>query len=395
MRKKQKILILISMCLLTLTACTGGKYKEYCEMGASAVDAQKWQEAIDAYSQAIELDNKRFEAYQGRAAAAKGMAEATNDAVDKAAAYHNAAADYRTVLSMTDCDAGVYLSAAEVSEYFHDLEEAHSILQQGTDATNDPAIQSALDRVETKIKLSKILTDIPYYGYRDRCTMTGEQAAAYAGLLQDGLDGKITLETVDGDITAPWDQPFSVPGAYSYETSRSAVILADFANDGNPYLFVFNPEYQDRSYTIYGWHDGLIEQVENTELVGYMIDNLLIENTKFPGLVIEKSESSHMLMGDSRVYIFSNGMKILGYSMDYEGQYRNGEQRMIVTENGTTYDYSWTEYEHWLEDYYAKFSDGSYRGHSLEEVCKDSLSLSRMREQLTLYSSTCQAIQHQ
>ena len=383
------------MCLLlVLTACTGGKYKQCCEIGAAAVDAQEWQDAVNAYSQAIELDNTRPEAYRGRAAAAMGMAKTTDDAIDKDTSYRSAATDYRTVLSMGDCDAGVYLSAAEISEYFLDLEEAHSILRQGAEVTGDPAVQNALERIEAKIELSKILSGIPYYGYRDRCIMTAEQAVAYAGLLQDGLDGKITLKTLDGDITAPWGQPFTVPGPYGYETSRSAAILADFANDGNPYLFLFNPEYQDRSYTIYGWHDGAVEQVENTELVGYMIDDLLIENTKFPGLVIEKSGSSHMLMGDSRVYVFSNGTKILGYSMDYDGQYRDGEQRMIVTENGTTYDYSWKEYENWLDSYQARFSGGSYMGLPLADVCKDGLSLNNMTERLIQYASTRQVMQN-
>lgn len=150
-----------------------------------------------------------------------------------------------------------------VKEGTKESEETQEETQETVkETTEEDAKQEQLARIQS------VLGDMPYYGDTSKCQMSMRQATAYAQLIADGLAGDFGFrggynERVD---IVSWSQPFQV---FDYdiggpvEVNRFNVMLADFAGDGVPYLYLYcttddpteNHAYVLKSFEIYGWKD--------------------------------------------------------------------------------------------------------------------------------------------
>ena len=181
MRKTLSLFFTLILCL-TLAAC-GGKsgWQEQYDLGTKYLTDGNYEEAILAFTAAIEIDPKQALAYVGRGDAyMAGIdldAELSGDAWD---ACDRAVADYLAALDLDETLDDVYYKAAEACLALGDTEAARDILRRGYDATGDEEMLTwaeeldgnVQERSETVTLTGVVIRNVDYYGaqwerYRD------------------------------------------------------------------------------------------------------------------------------------------------------------------------------------------------------------------------------------
>ena len=134
--------------LLLLTACgktAQGSWQEQYDLGMKYLDEGNYEEAILAFTAAIEIDPKRYEAYLGRGEAYLEITkQSLPEEAEAAEAYEKALADFLEVIALDDQVTEAYEKGAAVYEAMGDLEAAEDLLNQGAEATgNEGLLQGA------------------------------------------------------------------------------------------------------------------------------------------------------------------------------------------------------------------------------------------------------------
>lgn len=131
--------------LLTLCGCGkkdgGSTWQEQYDLGVRYLSDGNYEEAIIAFTAAIEIDPKRAEAYAGRGDAYLGQGAADEYL---AAAF----TDFETALSLDDTNVDAYLGMAEVYIARKQFDEAMEILRQGVEKTRDQRLADRLAELE-------------------------------------------------------------------------------------------------------------------------------------------------------------------------------------------------------------------------------------------------------
>lgn len=143
MKKVTSILLAIVM-----TACfvaCGQKaptWQEQYDLGVRYLSEGSYEEAIIAFTAAIEIDTKRAETYVGRGDAYLGQGSEDE--------YLTAAfTDFETALSLDDTNTDAYLGMAEVYIAQAQFEEAIEILRQGVGKTGNQHLMDRLAELES------------------------------------------------------------------------------------------------------------------------------------------------------------------------------------------------------------------------------------------------------
>lgn len=141
--KKQIVCLLLSV-LLLLTACAKGPtWQEQYDLGVRYLSDGNYQEAIIAFTAAIEIDPKRVEAYMGRG-------DAYFSAGESEESLAAAQADYKTVIELDESYVQGYLSLADAYMQQGDLDAAVGLLQTALEKTGqDQAIADKLGEIES------------------------------------------------------------------------------------------------------------------------------------------------------------------------------------------------------------------------------------------------------
>lgn len=150
--KKLAALLVISTLILALCACTIAQqenqetkasqvltWQEQYDLGARYLSEGNYEEAILAFTAAIEIDPKQAPAYVGR-----GDAYLSGEAEDNLAA---AKADYEKAIELDETATEAYLGLADVYIRQGDYENAQEILKQGLEKTGSEAIRTMLDGI--------------------------------------------------------------------------------------------------------------------------------------------------------------------------------------------------------------------------------------------------------
>ena len=140
---KRIVSLLLTLALgLGLCACgqkAGATWQEQYDLGVRYLDEGKYEEAIVAFTAAIEIDPKRPEAYIGRGDAYL----AGGDEADLSAAQK----DYETALDLDDALPAAWLGLAQVYVTRGDVQQALELLEEAAEKTDDREIQDRLEEL--------------------------------------------------------------------------------------------------------------------------------------------------------------------------------------------------------------------------------------------------------
>ena len=143
MKRTISMLLTFAM-ILTLCACgkkSGTGWQEQYDLGVRYLSEGNYEEAVIAFTAAIEIDPKNALAYIGRGDAYLGQGAADEYL---AAAF----TDFETALSLDDTNADAYLGMAEVYIARKQFDEATEILRQGVEKTGDQRLTDRLAELE-------------------------------------------------------------------------------------------------------------------------------------------------------------------------------------------------------------------------------------------------------
>jgi len=134
------LLVVVSLCACGQKAPT---WQEQYDLGMRYLEERNYEEAVIAFTAAIEIDPKQAPAFVGRGDAYVGSASKYDEETqgeEASKAYGLAAADYLAAIDLDAADAAVYNKLADVYIAMGDVEKAIEILEQGYEATGDEAL---------------------------------------------------------------------------------------------------------------------------------------------------------------------------------------------------------------------------------------------------------------
>ena len=135
--------VLLAVVLL-LTACSGqgtGSWQEQYDLGVRYLSEGNYEEAILAFTAAIEIDPSRAEAYAGRGGAYIASGETEENLA-------TALADYEAALEQDEALAAAWLGLADVYIRQGDFDDALETLREAVEHTDDPAVAEKLAEME-------------------------------------------------------------------------------------------------------------------------------------------------------------------------------------------------------------------------------------------------------
>ena len=145
-------LTLVLVMLAALVSCgqkTETTWQEQYDLGVKYLSEGSYEEAVLAFTAAIELNDKRPEAYIGRGDAYVGEAEqSVLDSEEASTAYEKALADFLNAIRLDGQSPEAYGKAAEIYTALGDLDAAREILEQGYEATGDDGLARQLAQLE-------------------------------------------------------------------------------------------------------------------------------------------------------------------------------------------------------------------------------------------------------
>lgn len=167
----KRVLSGMALCLLLLLgACGTPSWQEQYDLGVRYLSEGSYEEAIIAFSAAIEIDPNRAQAYVGR-----GKAYVLSGETEDNLAL--ALADYEKAILLGETDASIYLALANIYMARGESDRAREILQEGLDLTADDSISKKLKEVDGK----KLFTDFE--------TLDKTIQAIFLNLTEEILDG--------------------------------------------------------------------------------------------------------------------------------------------------------------------------------------------------------------
>jgi len=128
---------------LLLTACSpaASAWQEQYDLGVRYLEKGNYEEAIIAFTAAIEIDPKQAPSYVGRGDAYIGSGKTEENLIA-------AQADYEKAIELGETDAEVYLKLADIYNTLGNTDAAIAILKQGYDATGDADIFDKLNQLQ-------------------------------------------------------------------------------------------------------------------------------------------------------------------------------------------------------------------------------------------------------
>lgn len=143
-----------------LTACSGlvskqdsTTWQEQYDLGMKYLAEGRYDEAIVAFTVAIEIDTKQAVAFAGRGKAYIGVAEGESEKVqgklpeEAVSAYWKALADFLQAISLDGMDVELYESAADIYLVLGETDAAAAILQDGIDKTKNEVLKRKLSEL--------------------------------------------------------------------------------------------------------------------------------------------------------------------------------------------------------------------------------------------------------
>lgn len=220
MRRRIALFMIATILLLGLYACNFSgtaqddssaepelTYQDYYDLGVRYLSEGNYQEAIIAFTAAIEIDPKQAPAYVGRGDAYVKSGETESNLTA-------AKADYEKAIEMDNTVAQTYLKLAEIYQKQGDEEAAKQILQQGFAATSSEELQNRI------LELSKLK---PKEGYPKTERMDWGGSDKYSVIEYDkyGQNVHEIIYNVDGTISQEIISEYNEWGNHVYQSNQA------------------------------------------------------------------------------------------------------------------------------------------------------------------------------
>lgn len=138
--------LLLAVCLLGGCGSAEPTWQEQYDLGVRYLSEGNYEQAVIAFTAAIEIDPKRPETYLGRAQAYVGLGGSEEN-------LEAARADYETALDLDDSLIEAWLGLADVYILKGDTDKAREILEEAADKTDgDPDVLERLEELEEQAK---------------------------------------------------------------------------------------------------------------------------------------------------------------------------------------------------------------------------------------------------
>ena len=225
-------------------------WQEQYDLGVKYLSEGNYEEAIIAFTAAIEIDPKRPEGFIGRGDAYLGLAVAATEgealSEEAIAAYKNALADFLEAIDLDPLIVRAYEATAQIYRILGDQEAAAAILKQGVEATGGAELQAALEETQVRTVLmfqaayraDGTMCESQRYKYDEQgyqigieysqCSEAGAVEKTYIDQWKyDGEPGHCWFipdrqyYDSEEEWQAEWQEEWHEPGTYNYWTSAS------------------------------------------------------------------------------------------------------------------------------------------------------------------------------
>ena len=200
--KRIKSILFVLVMATSLIACgqkTSTEQEQQYDLGVRYLSEGNYEEAIIAFTAAIDIDPKNVDAYLGRASAYISSGETEENLA-------SALADYQSVLELDDARADAYLGMADAYIRQGNYREALDILQQGMLKANDTS--------KLQDKINEIKESRRYVTVRTMRSDDGGGPWAY-GIIEYNLRDELifaTLYNADDTIDEYWGWEYDDTG---------------------------------------------------------------------------------------------------------------------------------------------------------------------------------------
>ena len=319
MRGKIRTLVFCILAAVFLTACgTQTRWQKQYDLGMQYLTEGNYEEAVVAFTAAIEIEPNQALAYVGRGGAYIGSGETE-------ANLGAALSDYLRAIELDDMDMGGYIGAADVYIRRGEFDLAEEILQTGFDKTGAEEIQQKIEEIR-----SGTITDA---SGKTRMSSHFENGELIQYWLYEYDEAGNNIKTICYKADGSWDntetKTYDVNG-HMTESVEERIHDADAAEEGA------GGQAQElwRVRTTYEY-DGQGREIRNTrtnldtgELLGYEIiyyddvartktmDEYSPEDTLIDRFIIEHDENMVRTRGNSYVPD-ENGELYLDYYVIY------------------------------------------------------------------------------
>ena len=172
---KRAISVLLGVIMSVMLCACGQKasaWQEQYDLGVRYLSEGNYEEAIIAFTTAIEIDPKHTDAYIGRGDAYIGSGETEENL---AAALE----DYQSALDLDDTRADAYLGLADVYIRQGEYEKAQDILEKGFEKTGDQSIADKINEIESGIFLDSSSNVRRQNEYNENHELVGYTTTSY------------------------------------------------------------------------------------------------------------------------------------------------------------------------------------------------------------------------
>ena len=193
-------------------------WEEQYELGVRYLSESDYEQAIVAFTAAIEIDAKEVQPYLGRAEAYVGMYGVTNEEEYLPLAI----SDCETALSLDETLEEVYVQEAEIYILLEDYESAADILDRGLSVNSDSAVIE-----EKRIEVTEKIQEQSQSSEADSDTGGSEGSTQASNDVEEETDADENADDDAGEADAAADGPYM-----EVLTNLMAAVSEDITNIG-------------------------------------------------------------------------------------------------------------------------------------------------------------------
>ncbi len=332
----RKTTALLLALLLLLTACgrKASTWQELCDQGEKHLSEGRYEDAIQDYTDALELDSTQAAACAGRGAAYRAMGDSLAEEAGSASplpegaagAYESALTDYLAAIGMDSSVGDWYRRCAEIDQALGRLEDAVNILNQGYEATRDEALGEEMRQLQMQLPPDGSAA-VPDPGTQEQNPPAPVDTSTEAGLFTAWLSGGGWAQIVGG--TDIYSRKYDI----TQNATEVASCLVDCDGDGLKELLISitYPEHEDgENFTaILDNQGGSVSILQSGNMKNTGGDRLLFKydtQSQIHKLALEGAiddggfhNQSYLIVYDGAMTSEENEIITMSYSTDEQG----------------------------------------------------------------------------